>query len=470
MPIERLAIIGGGLCGWMAASMLARKLPDVRISVLSAQGEERGLGVASPAEVLLPQDIEVVAQTGWRGGDLLKRCRASFTLGTAMSGWRADGVPAFVPFGDIGAALGPVPFHQLVAVARARGQAVNIANYALAALCAQSGRFAPPQGDDDSVLATLAFGLTVDVARMAEMLRTDAAKHGVIEAGYWTGGVDRDGDTITALHTAAGEVVSADLFVDASGADSPLAGAFESWATWFPFDRAVTALRPDQGVPPLYADLAALPDGWQAFVPLAGAVAETLVGGSAEGADGQHFRPGRQARVWEGNLVRIGAAAQQHDLCAGLQLHLALADAARLVALFPAGSDCRAEAQEYDRQWREVSDCAFDYTALRLARNGAAGAVWDALRAAELPARTGYRHDLYAGTGRVVLHDGEVFETPGWVAQFEATGIVPRRVDALADALPTEAIAAHFERIRAAMLAGLAKLPPHAALLAEMQV
>ncbi|MCX7283548.1 MAG: tryptophan 7-halogenase [Novosphingobium sp.] len=468
MPIERVAIIGGGLCGWLAASMLARKVPDVQIIVLSAQGEERGLGIANGGEVLLPQDIETVAATGWRGGDLLKHCSASFVLGTAMSGWRGDGMPAFVPFGEIGAPLGPVPFHQLVAVARARGHAVNIANYALGALCAQSGRFAPPRGDDASVLATLAFGLTVDTGRLRDLLRADARRQGVTEAGMWTGGADREGTTITALHTAAGDGVDTDLIVDASGADSPLAGAFEGWAQWFPFDRAITALRPARSVPPLYTDLAALADGWQAFVPLAGGVAETVVSGSAQGPDVQSFRTGRQRRAWEGNLVRIGAAAAQHDPCAGLQLHLALADAARLVALFPANRDCRAEALEYDRQWRETSDCAFDYTALRLARNGAAGPVWDALRATDLPERTQYRHDLYAGTGRVVLHDGEVFETPGWVAQFEATGILPQRADALANALPTQAITAHLGKVREAMLAGLGRLPPHATLLAEM--
>ncbi len=475
-PAERVAISGGGLCGWLAACLLARHLPHLRIVVHPASADEetrpdRSLGVPLAAEVLLPGDLEHIAAAGLRGGDLIRHCRGSFMLGTALTGWRAAGGPAFVPFGEIGAPLGPVPFHQIVAAARARGHDVNMANYALGALCAQTGRFAPPRSDDASVLSQLSFGLAVESDALRRLLRDDALAHGV-----------QHGEAVA---DPASLCAAADLVIDARGAPEAWSEnggeqGGEDWSALMPFDRALVAKRAEPGTPPPppppYAHLSTLAEGWQGFVPLAGAMTETLVFAAAAppaevtGAlpEAHRLAPGRSAAAWQGAIVRMGAAAQQHDPVAGLQLHLALADVVRLIALFPANADCAVEAAEYNRQWRERSDCAFDYTVLRLARNGAKGAVWDRLRAAALPHRTAYRHDLYAANGRIALHDGEVFETPGWVMQFEALGIRPRRPDALAMTVPDMAITAHFEAIRKAMLAGVAKLPPHGAVLAEV--
>lgn len=470
-PLTSVAIVGAGLAGWLAASLLARALPDLAISVVEVPGPDRSLGVATAAELLLPDDLPLLGEAGWNGADLVRGARAGFVLGTALSGWRSDGAAAFMPFGEIGAPLSAVPFHQLVSTLRRRGQPVNMANYALGALAAQAGRFAPPPPGDETVHASLAFGLCVDTARLTAMLRSDALERGVRIAGAWRGEAVRRSDCgTTQLVLTDGTSLAADLVIDASGPQSPLGGAREDWSAWFPFDRVASARQASEAPPPPYIHCDAHASGWQSFAPLADGVGELFVFSAADtpGAPAaEAFAPGCEVAAWTGNCVRIGGAAAQHDPVAGLQLHLALADVLRLIALFPAACDHAAEAAEYNRQWRETTDCAFDAALLRLACSGAKGAVWDRLRARALPERAAYRRDLYVANGRVVLHDGEVLEEPGWTALFDALGVQPRKGDALADALPTEQIAAHLGAIRQAMIAAVGRMPPYQGLMAQ---
>ncbi len=472
MPIETVVVLGGGVGGWLAASVIARQFPELRIAVVEAQDTDRSLGIATPVETLLPQDLETLAAAGIDEDMLVRKARGSFSLGTAFSGWRDDGATAFEPFGEIGAPLGPTAFHQLVARARSEGTAVNLANYALAALCAQSGRFARPRVEDRSVHSTLTYGLHIETAALARMLKADAVANGVQAIDGRVADAERDAaGLLSAIVTGDGMGVAGDLFIDASGPDSALSGPFESWRAYFPCDRAVSAIK-DVADPPLpYAHVAAHAAGWQAFLPVGGAIGETYLyayTAQPDGPRGETFESGRQRAAWRGNLVSIGGAAALIDPVTGTQLHLALADVARLIALFPNDRSCTAEAGEYNRQWCETTDCAFDFALLRLARNEASGPVWEAARAQPLPDRLAYRLALYESCGRIVMHDGETFDESAWVAHFDALGIRPRRFDALVQGIPTGRIEAHLARIREVMLAAVATMPAYAATLARI--
>ncbi len=472
MSIESVVVVGGGVGGWLAASLLARHLPHLRITVIDGGGADRSLGVATAAETLLPADLETMMHANWDEDALIRGACGSFMLGSALSGWRADGGAGFVPFGDIGAPMLPIAFHQLVARARSKGVPVNLANYSFAALCAQTGRFARPTPDDRSVRATLTYGLNVETGAAAQLFRGDAVARGVTVVVGTAVTAEKAADgTLNAVGTADGSRIAAELFIDASGAGGVLCGPTESWAAHFPFDRAATALRPTSDPPLPYVHVDANAGGWQSFTPVGGGVGETFLFAAAARSgepEAACFAPGRQRRAWRGNVVAIGGAAAQLDPVSGTQLHLALADVSRLITLFPNDRACSAEAAEYNRQWGESTDCAFDFAMLRLARNGAAGATWDHVRSRPLPERLAYRVALYESCGRVVLHDGESFEESTWVAHFDALGIWPRRYQALAHALPVASIDAHFGRIRDVMLKAVAAMPPHAATLAQI--
>lgn len=473
MPIDRVVIAGGGVAGWLAASLLARRLHNTGITIHLVEGDggDDSLGIPGDAELILPRTLEASDLMGEMAGMLLAGGHAGFGLGTALSGWSADGAANFIGFGDIGAPIGAVAFHQLAARLRNEGRSINLANYALAALCAQSGRFAVPPPGDRSVHGSLGFGVHVDAAAFAAAMRRDALQHGVGVSIGTVRGVEYDDDgLLAAVVIESGDRIAGDLFIDASGPGSVLAGAFEDWSQWLPCDRAAGVRRANNDAPPLYRHLGAHGAGWQGFMALPGGVAEQFVyhsGSLTAGPDGVHFRSGRRTAPWQNNCLAIGGAAAVMDPVTGCQLHLAQSAIMRLIALFPHDRAARTESAEYNRQTIAELECARDFAILHYKCNARHGdPFWDACRAMPVPAALAHKIALFESCGRVALGDGEVFEEGNWVGLFDALGLRPRRHDVLAGGIGIDQIEAHFGRIRAVMLQAVAAMPPHAATLA----
>jgi tryptophan 7-halogenase len=468
MPIEKIVIAGGGVGGWMAASMIARALGRgaVTIQLIERDGIDDSLGIASAAEIMLPASCENSERLGYDEDMLIRSTRGAFALGTALSGWGPTTTPAFLPFGEIGAAIGPVAFHQLAARLRSEGTAVNHANYSLAALCAQTGRVSRPASGDRSVHSTLSYGLFIDAADYALAMKADAVARGVvvIEGRIMRSEIDEDGLT-TALVTDRGERISGDLFIDAGGPQTALQGAYEDWSHWLPCDRTISALSRGNDNPLPFAHIEAHKAGWQSTAPLRNATHEILVYHAdtlPDGPEATAFISGRRSAPWRGNVVAIGGAAAVIDPVAGTPLHCAQSAISRLMGLFPNDRHCDAEATEYNRQTIETLEGARDYAILHYRGNRRTGEpFWDACRAMVVPDRLAHKIALYESCGRVALHDGETFEEPQWIALFDALGYRPRRYDPLANGIARDRVDYHFARVRDVMLKAVATMPTH---------
>jgi tryptophan 7-halogenase len=466
MPIECIVIAGGGVAGWMAAGMLSRKLDMgmVTITVIEANGIDDSLGIACPIETMLPATCATSAVFGYDEDVLIRAMRASFNLGTALNGWSGSAAPAFLPFGTIGAAMGPIAFHQLAARLRSEGLAVNLANYALGPLCAQTGRVARPVPGNQSVHSTLAYGLSIDCHAYAAALKADAVARGVaVIAGHVTRAETGADGLTTALIADNGQAIAGDLFIDATGPQSVLQGTFQDWSVWLPCNRAAAVQKRSSDSPLPYAHLEAHHAGWQRFSALRDATGEAFVyhaDSLPDGPTASPFASGRRLVPWHGNIVAIGGSAAVIDPVAGTQLHLAQSAIARLLTLFPNDRTCSTEAAEYNRQTIDELECARDYAILSYKGNKRVGhPFWDQCRAMSVPDRLAHKIALYESCGRVALHDGETFEEPQWIALFDALGYRPRRYDALANGIERTRIEDHFARIRDVMLKAVATMP-----------
>lgn len=470
MPVERIIIVGGGIAGWCAASALARKT-RCSITVIDDGGEDFSLGPATPVVSTLPAAVLFHAEMGHDEDAMLAATGGAFSLGTAISNL-APGAPSFIPYGDIGAPMGPIGFHHLVGRLRSEGKAVNLANYSVAALCAQAGRFARPEADDRSVLSTLEYGLHMRSDAYAAWLQADAQAYGAAHVTGKVANVMRDADGfVTAVVLDNCAAIEGGLFIDATGPAATLLGRlegspFESWVHWLPLDRAA-AKRTDEGAAPLpYSHVDAHASGIQCFSPVqSGRSEQTLFSSEFENGeiDALPFTPGCRHQPWTGNCLALGGAAMVADRSTPIALHMLHTSIRLLLDLLPHDRACRIEAREYNRQFGEFCDGARDLMLLPYLRNGRTGdPFWDHCRAMEAPDRLIHRISLYEHTGRVALHDGDLVEATEWVAWFDALGIRPLRYDVMADGVPLNHIEAHLERIRAIMLKTLAKLPSHA--------
>ena len=489
--VRRLVIAGGGLTAWMAAAALARSLSPggYAIIVVGADGAEDTLEPFGVADATLPwverhhaalrlDEERIVAETG-----------GTFTFGVALSGWSGPGSSWFQPFAALGAALGPVPFLHLALKLRSAGATVRLADFALAALAAQAGRFERPGTDPRSVLSTCSYGLHLDVGALVAQSRAEAEQAGVGVVRGLLGRVEREPTgMITALTTADGTRVDGDLFFDCTGVEGRLIGeaaeaGWEDWSRWLPGDRVISAVAESAAAPAPYSHVEAHRAGWVRLLPLQGrGVLTGLVqagamddqqalarlrgmagGGELRDVQARYVRFGRRREPWHRNCVALGTAAGLIDPVVMSNLQLLRLGLDRLLGLLPGDPAAGAEAAEYNRRVTAQLDHARDFALAHYKLNGRAGeAFWDACRAMPVPDSLDYKLRLFESRGRVALYDEEPVGELSWINLLDEQGLRPRRYSPLADGFSTADLQAHLQRVRKVMLEAVGRMPTHA--------
>lgn len=488
-PLGRVAIIGGGVEAWMTAAGLDRAAGgQAQIRVV-----ETGPAVTGALSTL-PSLRSFHALLGLDEAALMAATRATYKLGSRFGGW-TPGMSFCDAFGEIGANLEGVGFHHYWTRLRQDGDATPLDNYSLAAVIAQSGRFARPDPDPRSPLSTLAYGLHLDAALYVGVLRGLALQGGVAASAGEVAQVLRDGQTgdIAAVVLGDGERVEAELFVDCTGPAALLIGdePFEDWSTLLPADRAVRITADVHRDAPPLTEIEAAAEGWRWRIPLRdrldsglvyradltsdeAAVKAARVGLPQHGVGEpafQSLRNGRRARAMVGNCVAIGGAAGMVEAMDCADVHLIQSGVTRLITLFPRPGGATVTApvavQEYNRLGAETIDRVRDRAILHYRRAGRRdGAIWDLGRAAPVPEKLAYRIAQFESRGRVVMYDEETFLEPSWIAAFIGHGVLPGRYDPLVDRMPAERIKATAERMRAIFRQTADRLPSHAEALA----
>jgi tryptophan halogenase len=454
---QTIAIVGANLCGWMTAAALARRLPYAayQIMVIDDGAAGDGLGDFAPMITVPPALVAFHAEIGLDHAALVG-AGGGHALGVAFDGWRGDGSAAFLSYGETGAPYEAIAFHHLVGRLRATGANVRLADHALAAVAAQTGRFAPD--------GSIAHAVHVRTDRYSALLRSLASNAGATMTSAPLADVHSDADGIVERLTLAdGSEIAPLLVLDCSGSAGVVAGrtspAFEDWSALLPCDRTQVALLPAKGAPPPYTQVDAQDDGWIATWPVEGVDVRLIC---RVGGEGHPFRAGRRVEAWRGNCVALGAAAGVLEPLHPTALSLLLRSLARLIQLWPATPRAPVEAAAFNRAGVAAIEGARDFLVAQYAVAGRAGGFWDDRRSASLPEHVAAKRDLFAARGRLPMYDDEPFEEEDWAAMFDAMGVVPRRYDARADLVPVDAIERHLAENRARIIARLRALPSYA--------
>ena len=437
MTLPAIQIHGAGAAGWLVAATLALKAgTGAHVAVMPATGDRHGLGPFGPALHLLPQCLSLPLFRALLRGGFLPADALTPSLGIGFAGWGAGGAPGFLPWGETGAPLGGVAFHQLATRLRHSGQALRLSDWSLATMAARENRLAAPDGDDHSPLSTIDWSATVHADDLAAALREMALLLGVRECA----------------------VPDPALRVHCNGAPTP--DGWESWAGLLPVDHVRFSLVP--GNTPHFSLHIAEPGGWRANTPLSGALQRCELHASAAGTpppDAVHFESGALDEPWRDQDIAIGASACLIEPLLGTALLEAARSAERLAGLLPDG-DVAPCAREYNRQTRQALDCLRDSVAAIWSTNGRAEPIWQAARMREWPETLVRKLACYRSRGDVPMADGELFEADDWAMLLDAQGVYPRRYSPLASALPLAEISTHFERLRTYLRSAVAALPP----------
>jgi len=490
--IRSIVIAGGGLAGWYCAARLCHAMRGRSVQVRVVHAAPPG-SEADPLEMLcgstLPSIALPFAELGLEEREFMRATDATFKLATEYRDFGAAGRSYMLPFGEIGARLEAVGFHQFVGRLMLAGRDADLDLFSVPALAARLGRFAHPSQDARSVLSTYEYAFHLDTQACTRMLRDFALRRGAVAIDSDLARVDcrEDGQRIAGLTLADGTQLSAELYIDCTGSRALLLGQglrvpFEDWRPWLPCDRVAVARVQAAGAAPPFTRIAALPNGWLMQIPLRGAIDNALVfhgqslddasalaqlkalGPAAAAPRVLSFTNGRHREFWRGNCVAIGGAAGFLEPLAATGLRLIDDGIARLVALFPDAGTLPLMAAEYNRMLGAAWDGARDFVLLHYLHRRE-GAPWKLSQGAEPPRSLAQRLELFRYRGRVVLNDEEIFEEADWACALIGQGERPAHHSILAAQMGEEEVLTQFSRIAQVMQSAVQKLPPHQAYL-----
>ena len=347
---SKVVIVGGGTAGWMTASYLKAAFRDrVEITLVeSAEVKTIGVGEATFSDIRHFFEFLDLREPDW-----MPSCNATYKLGIRFENWRHVGHHFYQPFEQLRSVDGfPMTDWWLHS---GRTDRFDTECFVMPNLCAagRSPRYLNGalvnQSFDER--ATEMQGLTMsehqgktqfpyayhfEAALLAEFLANYSVRRGVkrIIDTVTDVSVDEDG-SIRGVSTAAGGVLTGDLYVDCTGfrgllLNKALAEPFVSYQDTLPNDSAVALQVPQdmerRGITP-YTTASAQRDGWIWTIPLYGRVGTGYVYSSEyctpeeaertlrehvgpDGADASanhiRMRIGRSRRSWVANCVGIG--------------------------------------------------------------------------------------------------------------------------------------------------------------------
>lgn len=454
LPVTKVAIIGGGTAGWMAAAALARvmgKLPGFSITLV----ESEAIGTVGVGEATIPQIVNFNRMLGIDEMEFMRETRATYKLGIEFVDWLRPGHSYVHPFGSYGLDMLGIEFQHFWIRGRGLGDETPIDAYSIAAMAGKAGKFDWPRPDTKSPMAKLAYAFQFDAGRYAQFLRQKAEAEGVRRVEGRVVEVRRASETgfVTGVSLDNGDLVEAELFIDCSGFRALLLGQalgvpFVDWSRWLPCDSAVAVPCSLGGRNEPLTRATARPAGWQWRIPLQHRLGNGHVFASAHmdrgeatdlllaNLDGEPlaepiqlgFTAGHRARIWEKNVVGLGLASGFLEPLESTSIYLVQSGIARLLALFPDSAFSQAEIDRFNAETeREYTDIR-DFLVLHYrATERDDSEFWRYCRNLDAPEGLREKIDLFRSSGRIYRENEELFTEASWLAVMLGQGIVPDR-------------------------------------------
>jgi tryptophan 7-halogenase len=490
--IRRIVIVGGGTAGWMAAAAMTR-LVAVGTEIVLVESDE--IGTIGVGEATIPPIRNFNALLGIDEDDFVRSTQGTFKLGIEFVDWARLGHRYLHPFGQFGADIEAVKFHQFWLKFRSRGEAGEIEAYNLCAVAARLRRFQRPSPDPRSILSTLTHAFHFDASLYAAYLRRHAEARGVLRRDGKVVHVALRGEDgfVEAVELEGGLRIEGDLFIDCSGfrgllIEQALGTGYEDWSRWLPCDRAIAIPSASAGDLLPYTRSTALGAGWQWRIPLQHRTGNGYVYSSAHLSDDEaaaraiaqldsepigeprfiRFTAGRRRKLWNRNVVALGLAGGFLEPLESTSIHLVQAGISKLFALFPDRRFDPVLEAEYNRLSHVQLEQIRDFIILHYkATERDDTDFWRGCRDMEVPESLKRKIDLFRESGRIFRHEDELFSESSWLAVLLGQGIVPRRWDPMADTVDEGEVRHTLSRMAPFIRRAAESMPTHAGFIAR---
>jgi hypothetical protein len=270
--IRKVAIVGGGSAGWMAAMLLVQALGPrgIEISVL----ESPAVGIIGVGEGSTPWLRGFFDSLGIEESEWMPECNATYKCGITFDGWctKPGFESYFHPFASM---LDNLTMTQFVHNTHARLNGADVCahpdRYFIAAELARNDRAPKPAR---SFPFDVWYGYHFDSVLLGQYLKRKAVERGVkyVPCHVTKVNLDERGD-VASVSAQEGETIAADFFVDCTGfagliVQKALATPFVSFAENLFNDAAIAMPSPMGASIPSQTVSYAMRHGWRWKIPL----------------------------------------------------------------------------------------------------------------------------------------------------------------------------------------------------------
>ncbi|HME40839.1 MAG TPA: tryptophan halogenase family protein [Steroidobacteraceae bacterium] len=455
--IKRIAIVGGGTAGWMAASILARALPGTGTFITVIESPD--IGTVGVGEATIPPIIDLLKFLNINEGDFVKHTQSTYKLGIKFTDWARKGHSYWHPFGTFGAAINLRPFFHAWHKARAQGLAPRFNDFSLNAALGDAGRFRFPDAAVEGPVSGLRYALHFDAGLVAQYLRSYSERLGVarLERTVAQTTLREDGFLDELIFSDATRL-QADLYIDCSGfrgvlIEGALKTGYLDWSDVLPCDRAVAMPTELAAARPPHTEAVAHTAGWRWRIPLQHRVGNGYVYSSAHIGDSQaldeltaavpekpsadprflRFVTGRRKLFWNRNCVALGLASGFLEPLESTSIHLVMSGVYKLLEHFPSKSFAQSNIDSYNTELIQELERIRDFIVLHYLTGRTDTPLWAQCQAMKVPDSLAQRIELYKRTGRIRTKAGELFTDLSWFYIFEGLGLTPESYDPLMD-------------------------------------
>ncbi|HEX3913366.1 MAG TPA: tryptophan halogenase family protein [Steroidobacteraceae bacterium] len=455
--IKRIAIVGGGTAGWMAAGILARALPGTRIEITVIESPD--IGTVGVGEATIPPIIDLLRFLSINEADFVKHTQSTYKLGIKFTDWSRKGHSYWHPFGSFGSVINLRPFHHAWARARSEGLAPRFNDFSLCAALGDAGKFRFPDAAVQGPVAGLRYALHFDAGLVAQYLRSYSERLGVVRIERTVADTTlRENGLLDQLVFSDGSRLQADLYIDCSGfrgvlIEGALKTGYVEWSDVLPCDRAV-ALPTELARPrPPYTEAICHSAGWRWRIPLQHRTGNGYVYSSAHIGDTQaldellaavggrpsadprflRFVTGRRKLFWNRNCVALGLASGFLEPLESTSIHLVMSGVYKLLEHFPNASFDQSNIDSYNNELIQELERIRDFIVLHYVTGRSDTPLWAYCQSMKLPDSLLQRIELYRRTGRIRTRPGELFTDLSWFYILEGIGMAPESYDPLMD-------------------------------------
>jgi tryptophan 7-halogenase len=484
--LNRVAIVGGGTAGWMAAAALSKTFgSQLQIDLI----ESDDIGTVGVGEATIPPIRNFHLLLELPEADFMRAVNGTFKLGIEFLNWGSLGERYFHPFSAHGTDTWAAQFHHYWVRARQQGEQAPLDEFSLEAMMAKAGRF----GQEGERKAHYAYHF--DAGLYARLLRTISEPLGVRRTEGKVVDVRLHPDTgfIESVVLDSGQSIHADLFIDCSGfrgllIEQALQTGWEDWGHWLRNNSAVAVQTSSVSPPSPFTRSTARSSGWQWKIPLQNRVGNGLVYSNdymsddaarkalLDHVDGKpiteprliKFRTGRRLKQWNKNCVALGLASGFLEPLESTSIHLIQNSIIRLIKLFPSHGINQQEIDQFNREVKSEIEHIRDFVILHYhVTERADSPYWNDCRTMQVPESLQHKMALFSAGGKIFRDNNELFSEPSWTAVMVGQGILPAHYHPYVDVMPEGDLKNLMIRVRSAIAQLVAQQPAHLEFLAR---